>query len=72
MKYSSLCLNGSVYILYRLAHTMVLLYLVHHTHILSTVLTAHDSQSPAGRQHAEAIGRAHAPVVLCVISQDQQ
>ncbi len=37
-----MCLNGSVYTLYHLAHTMVLLYLVHRTHILSTVLTAHD------------------------------
>jgi hypothetical protein len=38
-----LCLNGSVYTLYPLAHTMVLKYLLHHTHILSTVLTAHDT-----------------------------
>ncbi len=32
-----------MYTLYPLAHTMVLPYLVHHTHILSTVLTAHDN-----------------------------
>jgi hypothetical protein len=32
-----------MYTLYRLAHTMVLPYLVHRTHILSTVLTAHDT-----------------------------
>ncbi len=42
-KYSSLCLKGSVYTLYRLAHTRLLVYLVHCIHILSTVLTAQDT-----------------------------
>ncbi len=42
MKYSSLCLNGSMYTLHCLAHTMVLMHLVHRTHLLSTVLTAHN------------------------------
>jgi hypothetical protein len=32
-----------MYTLYHLAHTMVLPYLIHHTHILSTVLTAHNT-----------------------------
>jgi hypothetical protein len=38
-----LCLNSNLHTNYRLAHTTVLTYLVHHTHILSTVLTAQDS-----------------------------
>ncbi len=37
-----MCLNGSVYTLYHLAHTMVLPYLIHRTHILNTVLTDHN------------------------------
>jgi hypothetical protein len=37
MKYSLLCLNSNVHIIYRLAHTMVLTYLVHRTPIQSTV-----------------------------------
>ncbi len=37
MKYSLLCFSGNVHTIYRLAHTMVLTYLVHHTHIQSTV-----------------------------------
>ncbi len=41
-KYPPLCLNGNIYTNHCLAHTMALLYLVHHTHILRTVLTAHD------------------------------
>ena len=41
-KYSSLCLNGSMYTLYHLTYTMILMYLVHRTHILSTMLTAHN------------------------------
>jgi hypothetical protein len=36
--------------LYCLAHTVVLTYLNHHSHILSTVLTAHD------RHHQKTIG----------------
>jgi hypothetical protein len=40
--------NGSMYTLYHLAHTMVLPYLVHRTHILSTVLTAHEKQFELG------------------------
>jgi hypothetical protein len=43
MKYSSLCLNGSVYNLYHIAHIMLLPYHIYHTHILSTVLTAQDT-----------------------------
>ncbi len=45
MKYSSLCLNGSMYTLYPLAHTMALPYLVlvHRTHILSTMFIAHNT-----------------------------
>ncbi len=42
-KYPPLCLNGNIYTNHCLAHTMVLTYLVHRTHILSTVLTAHDT-----------------------------
>ncbi len=37
-KFSSLCLNGSMYTLHCLTHTMVLTYLVHRSHIMSTVL----------------------------------
>ncbi len=44
-KYSSLCFNGSMYTLHCLTHTLVLTYLVHHTHILSIVL--YSSQHPA-------------------------
>ncbi len=40
-KYPPLCLNGNTYTNHRLIHTMVLMYLVHCTHILGTVLTAH-------------------------------
>jgi hypothetical protein len=43
MKYPLLCLNSNVYTNHHLAHTMVLANLVHCTHILSTVLTAHDT-----------------------------
>ncbi len=32
-----------MYTLYHLTHTMVLTYLVHSTHILSTTLTAHNT-----------------------------
>jgi hypothetical protein len=37
-----------MYTLYRLAQTVVLTYLVHRTHILSTVLTAHDKRGHGG------------------------
>ncbi len=45
MKYSLLCLNGNVYINHHLAHTVLLMCLVHCTHIQSIViqLTTHGS-----------------------------
>jgi hypothetical protein len=41
--YPLLCLNDNVYTNHHLAHTMVLTYLAHHTHILSTVHRAHNT-----------------------------
>ncbi len=42
-KYPPLCLNGNPYTNLYLSHTMVLTYLVHCTHILSTLFKAHDT-----------------------------
>ncbi len=38
-----LCVSTARYTNHRLTHTMVLTYLIHHAHILSTVLTAHNT-----------------------------
>ncbi len=47
MKYPLLHLNGNVYTNHHLAHTTVLTYLIHCTHILSTMLTAHNIRTQA-------------------------
>ena len=72
MKYSLLCLNSNVYSIYRHAHTMVLTYLIHCSHILSTVLTAYDTVFcvhptfifPAGNEYL-GVKKAHFTPYLC-------
>ncbi len=70
-----MCLNGNVHTIHRLAHTMVLTYLVHHTHIQSTLLTSHNMAGPvefgvgsAGnilRPSGRTLASRGAPCALC-------